>query len=255
MAQKRMFSMKIIDSDAFLDMPLSTQALYFHLSMRADDDGFIGNHKRIMRTIGSGNDELKLLLTKNFIIPFESGVCVIKHWKMHNYIQKDRYHPTSYIEEKAQLKVKENNAYTLGNDMDTKCIQNDSSVLGLDLELDSVLVLEEEKDMSIPDKPKKIDIYKKEYFTNKDVNDIFIDFLKQRKKLKAINSDRAIKTLLNKLNKFSDEDKIMLIDKSIVGSWKDIYTNSYNNNTPQSNYDDDSLDKALGINKYEKYGA
>jgi len=142
MAQKRMFSMKIIDADAFLDMPLSTQALYFHLSMRADDDGFIGNHKRIMRTIGSNEDELKLLLTKNFIIPFESGVCVIKHWKMHNYIQKDRYHPTSYIEEKAQLHTKDNHSYTLRNGLDTKCVQNDVSVLGLDLELGLELELD-----------------------------------------------------------------------------------------------------------------
>ena len=87
MAERRMFSKTIIDSDAFLDMPLSTQSLYFHLSMRADDDGFINNPKKIQRMIGCADDDLKLLIAKNFIIPFESGIVVIKHWKIHNYIR------------------------------------------------------------------------------------------------------------------------------------------------------------------------
>ena len=99
MAEKRMFSKKIIDSDAFLDMPLSTQALYFHLSMRADDEGFINNPKKVSRMIGCGEDDLKLLIAKNFIIPFESGVVVIKHWLIHNTIRKDRAKETLYKEE------------------------------------------------------------------------------------------------------------------------------------------------------------
>ena len=90
MAERRMFARTIIDSDAFLDMPHTTQLLYFHLSMRADDDGFINNPKNIMRMIGCKDDDLKILLTKKFILPFESGVVVIKHWQIHNYIQKDR---------------------------------------------------------------------------------------------------------------------------------------------------------------------
>lgn len=112
MAERRMFAKTIIDSDAFLDMPLSAQALYFHLSMRADDDGFINNPKKIQRVIGSSEDELKLLLAKKFILAFESGVIVIKHWKMHNYIRKDRYNPTVYQDEKKQLTEKENSGYT-----------------------------------------------------------------------------------------------------------------------------------------------
>jgi hypothetical protein len=114
MAERRMFAKTIIDSDAFLDMPMSTQALYFHLSMRADDDGFINNPKKIQRMIGATEDDLKLLIAKNFIIVFESGVIVIKHWKIHNYIQKDRYKPTVYQEEKEQLELKDNGIYTLG---------------------------------------------------------------------------------------------------------------------------------------------
>lgn len=108
-----MFSKSIIDSDAFLDMPLSTQALYFHLCMRADDDGFVNNPKRIMRTIGASDDDAKVLLAKKFIIPFESGVVVIKHWRIHNYIRKDTYHETNYRDEKSMLDVKENKAYSL----------------------------------------------------------------------------------------------------------------------------------------------
>ena len=99
MAERRMFAKTIIDSDAFLDMPHTTQLLYFHLSMRADDDGFINNPKNIMRMIGCKDDDLKILLTKKFLLPFESGVVVIKHWQIHNYIQKDRYHETKYKEE------------------------------------------------------------------------------------------------------------------------------------------------------------
>jgi hypothetical protein len=119
MAERRMFAKTIIDSDAFLDMPLSTQALYFHLSMRADDDGFVNNAKKIQRMLGCNDDDLKILLTKNFIIPFENGVCVIKHWLIHNYIQKDRYKPTVYKDLKAKLSTKDNRAYS----MDTECIQ------------------------------------------------------------------------------------------------------------------------------------
>jgi hypothetical protein len=94
MAEKRMFAKTIIDSDAFLEMPQSTQLLYFHLAMRADDDGFVNNIKSIMRNIGCKEDDAKVLIAKRFIIPFESGVVVIKHWRIHNYIQKDRYKQT-----------------------------------------------------------------------------------------------------------------------------------------------------------------
>ncbi|WP_260290663.1 hypothetical protein [Pediococcus pentosaceus] len=113
MAQRRMFSKKITDTDIFLDMPLSSQALYFHLNMHADDDGFVSNAKTVKRMIGSSDDDLKLLLTKNFIFAFESGVVVIKDWKIHNYIRKDTYNTTIYSDEKDQLAQDENGSYTL----------------------------------------------------------------------------------------------------------------------------------------------
>lgn len=112
MSEKRMFSKQIIDSDAFLEMPLSTQALYFHLSMRADDDGFVDNPKKIQRMISASGDDLKLLIAKRYILTFDSGVIVIKHWRIHNTLRTDRYKETVYLEEKAQLVVKDNKSYT-----------------------------------------------------------------------------------------------------------------------------------------------
>lgn len=112
MAERRMFTKKVTDSDAFLDMPLSSQALYFHLNMNADDDGFVNNPKKIQRTIGASPDDLALLIMKRFLIGFDKGVIVIKHWRMHNTLKSDRYRPTQYQEELAMLELKENKSYT-----------------------------------------------------------------------------------------------------------------------------------------------
>lgn len=112
MAQRRMFSLQVVDTDAFLEMPLSAQALYFHLGMRADDDGFISNARRIVRLISASEDDMRILLAKRFLLSFDSGIFVIKHWKISNYIQKDRYRPTLYKEEKSRLYLKSDGAYT-----------------------------------------------------------------------------------------------------------------------------------------------
>lgn len=125
MANRRMFSLDIVDSDAFLDMPESSQNLYFHLGMRADDDGFVSSPKKILRVLNSREDDLKLLVAKRFILSFPSGICVIKHWKMNNYIQADRYKPTVYKDEFKSLKVKENGSYT---ELNPLCIQDVSKV-------------------------------------------------------------------------------------------------------------------------------
>lgn len=124
LAQRRMFSKKITETDTFLDMPLSSQCLYFHLNMNADDDGFIGNTKTIRRMVGASDDDLKILMTKEFLIPFEGGVVVIKDWKIHNYIQKDRYNETIYQDEKSMLTENKNKQYQTFQAVDTKCIQN-----------------------------------------------------------------------------------------------------------------------------------
>jgi len=112
MANKRMFSKQITNSDAFTDMPVSSQLLYFHLNMEADDDGFVSNPKRIMRMLNVGDDDIKILLAKRFLLSFESGVVVIKHWLLHNAVRKDMYQETQYLDEKKRLKVKDNKAYT-----------------------------------------------------------------------------------------------------------------------------------------------
>ena len=111
-----MFSKKIIDSDSFLDMPLSTQALYFHLAMRADDDGFLNNARKIMKIVGASQADYDRLIDDRFILQFDDGICVIKHWRIHNYLRADRYKETQYLEEKAKLYLKENGAYTLNKD-------------------------------------------------------------------------------------------------------------------------------------------
>jgi len=121
MANRRMFSKDIVGSDAFLDMPATSQLLYFHLGMEADDDGFVSSPSRISRTIGANDDDIKVLLGKRFIIAFPSGIIVIKHWKINNSIQVDRYHETQYLEEKKALITKENKSYT-------ECIQDVSKM-------------------------------------------------------------------------------------------------------------------------------
>lgn len=165
--------MKIVDTDAFLDMPLSTQCLYFHLNMRADDDGFIGNPKRIEKIIGANDDDLKLLIAKRFVILFDDGVIVIKHWRMHNTLSRDRYIETSYTDEKKKLLLKDNGSYSLtnGNSIDdTKLIErsnrqtqkrrkiderkthSDKDIgLDKDLELDLDTELDKDKEKDIND--------------------------------------------------------------------------------------------------------
>lgn len=125
MAERRMFAKTIIDSDAFLELPISSQLLYFHLSMRADDEGFINKPKTIMRMLGAKDDDMNILIMKKFIIPFESGVVVIKHWRIHNYLQNDRLVPTKYVDEREQLELDENKAYRLSK---KPCIHNTGKV-------------------------------------------------------------------------------------------------------------------------------
>lgn len=139
MAQRRMFSLKIVDTDEFIDMPASSRLLYYDLSMRADDDGFVSGPKKIIKMTGASNDDYRILESKQFIFPFENGVCVIKDWKVHNYIQKDRYQETIYKNQKNALNIDQNGSYT-------KCIQNVSKMdTQVRLELEKELEKEKEK--------------------------------------------------------------------------------------------------------------
>lgn len=231
MAEKRMFAKTIIDSDAFLDMSLSTQALYFHLSMRADDDGFVNNPKKIQRMIGAGDDELKMLIAKKFIIPFESGVCVIKHWRIHNYIQNDRYKETVYKEEKAHLILKENKAYKY---VDTPCIQTVSKVetqirLDKNREDKNRLELEESK-LEVGNKKKKTeyDLIIENYTNDLQLRNTIYEFIKMRKAIKAPMTSNALNLMLKKLDKLAPNDihcdvRINILEQSIMNSWKGIF--------------------------------
>jgi len=215
-----MFAKTIIDSDAFLDMPQSTQLLYFHLSMRADDDGFVNKPKTIMRMIGAKDDDLKLLILKKFIIPFESGVVVIKHWKIHNYIQSDRYKETNYKEEKALLELDENKAYRL---LDTKCIQDVSSLetqvrLGkVSIGKDNILC-SDEPHASIEELKEKVAL---------PYNEI-IDYLNQKAGTNFKSTTKKTQELIRaRINeKFTLDDFKTVIDKK-VAEWKDTEMAKY----------------------------
>lgn len=233
MAERRMFAKTIIDSDAFLDMPLSTQALYFHLSMRADDDGFVNSPKKISRLLGCGDDDARLLLAKKFIISFESGVIVIKHWKIHNYIQKDRYNKTNYHEEMGLLSIDKNNGYTL----DTECIQNG----------DTGKVREE------LGKGRKEKINKKELITNflqsSNLQYINKNSLTEWLEYKKWNYEIVgVKKILSLLEKFNFETQSKMIDNSIMNGYKGLFEikQQVNNTNKTRNAIDEVLKQRYG---------
>lgn len=249
MANKRMFTMKIVDSDAFLDMPLSAQCLYFHLNMRADDDGFIGNPKRIMKIVGAADDDLKLLIAKSFLLTFENGVIVIKHWRMHNTLSKRRYHETQYIDEKSSLLLKKNGSYSLtsgepindswllgifelnGEQTENKWRTNGEQMenadldLDLDLGLDLDLDLDKDKDLVLntpPISPSKEgesgkgSVKKKEpvvYYPDDEMLDsAFKEFLTMRNKIKKpLATKQALTRMKNKIERLSGGDNDVAI--------------------------------------------
>lgn len=125
MAERRMFTTKIVESDPFTEMPLSAQALYFHLNMAADDDGFVNNPQKIRRSVAASADDFEILVAKRFLLIFENGLVLIKHWRMHNSIRKDRYKPTQYQEQLSSVHVKGDGAYT-----EKKALQSDEDDFG-----------------------------------------------------------------------------------------------------------------------------
>lgn len=181
-AERRMFAKTIVTSDAFLDMPATARSLYMLLCVMADDDGFVNAPRSIMRMSGATEDDMKLLIAKRFVLVFESGVVVIKHWKIHNLIQKDRYKETKYLEEKAMLALDENNAYTEVNPgMYPECIQPVSKVepqvsIGkLSIVKSSVI---EGKEEAAPPKPTrhKYGLYENVLFTDEEYQKVKAEF-------------------------------------------------------------------------------
>lgn len=213
MAERRMFAKTIIDSDMFLEMPLSAQALYFHLSMRADDEGFLNNAKKIMRSVGANQNDYDLLVAKRFIIQFDDGICVIKHWRVHNYIRSDRFKPTMYQDQKSMLTIKDNNAYSL----DTAGIPNG-------YRLDTQDRLGKDSIGYIKNKSEKKLANAQTYFDDECLNNTFLEFIKMRKSLKnGAMTERAITMMVNKLNKVDARTAVAMLEQSILNNWKDVY--------------------------------
>lgn len=219
-----MFAKTIIDSDAFLDLPISAQALYFHLAMRADDDGFVNKPRAIMNMIGAKNDDAKLLVERKFILTFESGVVVIKHWMIHNLIRKDTYHETKYKFEKASLFLDENRAYSTNpcNDTVTNPLRDcneplpqvsigkDSIGKSIDIYADSV-----ESDTPVKEKKHKHGVYGWVKLTDSEYQRLVEEFGEIAEQ--TINSvDEAAQQTGNK-NKWKDYN--LVIRKAIKQGW------------------------------------
>ena len=252
MANKAIFSKTIIDTDAFLEMPATTQNLYFHLNMHADDDGFIGNPKRIGRMIGASDDDFKILIAKKFIIVFESGVIVIKHWRIHNTLSKMRYKETSYLDEKSQLLIKENNAYSLDEgkplddsrlvEMGKRQVRRTVDEQETNLSKDKLSKDKTSKDKLSEDKPSKKKSAKADlngmidsFTENEELKDALKAFLDMRKSIKKpIQTEYAFKLALNKLKQLSDIDsiRIEIVNQSVEHNWQTFYAlqNSYRTN-------------------------
>ena len=230
MAQRRMFSKKITNTDQFLDLPLSSQALYFHLNMNADDDGFVNNVRSIIRLVGASNDDFKLLVAKQFVIAFNDGITVIRDWRIHNYIQKDRRQPTLYKKELKQLGLDENNRYIKDpnhvSNLDTECIQPVSTgkvrlgKVSKDIDKDSKedkrsLAKESAKDKKTPRPKHKKRVYDKD----SDYYKLSEFFIEQIKKNNPNFKDPNIQKWSDDLRKIVEIDKRDKHETAMLIKW------------------------------------
>ena len=242
MAERRMFTKKVTDDDNFMALSASAQALYLHLSMSADDDGFCNQVTLAMFKAHASVQDLEALLEKRYVYQFENGVIVIKHWRMANALRKDRYTPTVFQEEMAKLDIKDNGSYTwLPNGCQVVAERLPQDRLGKD---------------SIGKDSKKSNKVARVYFENETLNNTFLDYMEMRKKIKAPMTDKAIQLAISKLNKLSNgnNDKaIKILEQSIMNSWKGLFelkeekkANKFNNFEGRQ-YTNDQLEKMLGV--------
>ena len=218
MAERRMFTKKITDDDNFIGLSASAQALYFQLSMSADDDGFCNQVSASMFKSHASVQDLESLLSKRYLYQFENGVIVIKHWRMANALRKDRYTPTVFQEELKRLKIKDNGAYTLSDDADAKAVVADWLPTGCQLVAKRLPQDRLDKD--------RLDKDKKYYPNDEKLNDVFAEYVAMRKKLKKPMTDRAVELAKKKLNDLSggDNDKaIKILEQSIMNSWQGLF--------------------------------
>lgn len=256
MARKRMFSLLVVDTDEFLDMPSSTQSLYYHLGMRADDDGFVSSPRKIVKLVNCSDDDLKLLIAKGFIIPFDSGIIAIKHWKLNNDLKKDRYTPTIYLNEKSTLRVNKNRVYSIvGNNLDTKWIQNGNKLdtqyskdknsidkYSIDKKSKEYIEQKQEENQEQIQEQKQVKKEKKpkethnsiieNYTINEDLREALKGFVEMRKETKKPITTKGLKIALGKLDKWALDDltKIDIVNQSIERSWSGLFPLNKNNN-------------------------
>lgn len=261
MARKRMFSLLVVDTDEFLDMPSSTQSLYYHLGMRADDDGFVSSPKKIVKLVNCSNDDLKLLIAKGFIIPFDSGIIAIRHWKLNNDLKKDRYTPTIYLNEKSTLRVNKNKVYSIdGNNLETKWIQNGNKLdtqyskdknskdknsidkYSKDKKSKEYIEQKQEENQEQIQEQKQVKKEKKpkethnsiieNYTINEDLREALKGFVEMRKEIKKPITAKGLKIALGKLDKWALDDltKIDIVNQSIERSWSGLFPLNKNNN-------------------------
>lgn len=207
MADKRMFSKKMINSDAFLDMPLTAQGLFFHLAMRADDDGIVDSPKKIMRECKAKQKDLDILIKKRYVLSFSSGVILIKHWKIHNTIPKDRYTPSTYTEELATIYVKDNKSYTERK-------QNDDTLT------DQI-----REDKKREEKNKKEDLLSNLFDVEKAWEDTFEIYQKKT------NYATAKAVWMDKLLEVPEKNRKDVA--VLIGNATKMYINDYKTNTPE----------------------
>lgn len=226
MAERRMFAKSIVLSDAFLDMPLSARCLYFTLGMMADDDGFVGSPKAIMRQCGASQDDMAMLLQKRYVLGFESGIIVIKHWRINNYLRSDRYQSTTYLEEKGTLELDAKNAYTEKDGIPNIGIPS----IGKD-SIDKVSI----------GKNNKGAVYHEPYYPNDEIlNKAFSDYVDMRKKIKKPMTDRAIELAIKKLEELSGGDNdtaIKIIEQSVMNSWQGLFPLKEEHKPQERNWD------------------
>lgn len=246
MAERRMFAKTIIDSDAFLEMPISARLLYYDLGMRADDDGFINSPKKIMKMIGASEDDVNILILRKFIIPFDNGVVVLKHWRIHNYIRKDTYNETPYKEQKMLLEVDDNKSYKLKDIFSVQAVDEPSTDSGRELleknpehaiNTESQRVVDEPSTqvrlgkVSIDNNKKEkkaktnFDTILSESEFNETTKERLKDFIKMRKAIKKPLTDRALDLTIKRLKKIanSEEEIQMILDNSIINSYQGVF--------------------------------
>ena len=235
-----MFSKKITDTDKFLDMPLSTQALYFHLNMDGDDDGFVGNPKTIKKKIGANDNDLDLLVFKQFIIPFENGVIVIKDWRIHNTLRNDRYTPTIYQEEKKALDsgLLSNVSGWLpdGCQVVATCLPQDS-IGKVSIDKNSIVKDSIVKDSKEKDIDKSISKKKTVYYPDDEMlESAFQEYLTMRKKIKKpICTDMALHRAMNtseRLSKGDNDLAVKILNQSVDHCWQGLF--ALKDNEPHS---------------------